>query len=122
MGTEAFPFGPKKQKVRYRLEFHGFVPFGGARDLPAPNLKSLPDLRGRLGASRHRGVTVGRGERRAAVRHHRRKPGSGDEIAVSPPIVEALLSIAWWDWPIDKVSRNLAAIVGADVDALRANA
>jgi virginiamycin A acetyltransferase len=36
--------------------------------------------------------------------------------------VEALLSIAWWDWPIDKVSRNLAAIVGADLDALRASA
>ena len=40
----------------------------------------------------------------------------------SPTIVDELLSIAWWDWPIDKVSRNLAAIVGADLDALRASA
>ena len=39
----------------------------------------------------------------------------------SPTIAEELLSIAWWDWPIDKVSRNLAAIVGADLDALRAS-
>jgi virginiamycin A acetyltransferase len=37
----------------------------------------------------------------------------------SSTMVEALLSIAWWDWPIDKISRNLGAIVGADVDALR---
>jgi len=40
----------------------------------------------------------------------------------APPIAEALLAIAWWNWPIDKVSRNLAAIVGADLDALRASA
>jgi len=39
----------------------------------------------------------------------------------SPHIVEALLAIGWWDWPIDKVSRNLDAIVGADLDALRAS-
>jgi virginiamycin A acetyltransferase len=44
------------------------------------------------------------------------------KMRFSPPIVDALLSIAWWDWPIDKVSRNLAAIVGADLDALRASA
>jgi virginiamycin A acetyltransferase len=40
----------------------------------------------------------------------------------APPIVEELLRIAWWDWPIDKVSRNLGAIVAADLDALRASA
>jgi virginiamycin A acetyltransferase len=39
----------------------------------------------------------------------------------SPSIVEALLRVAWWDWPIDKVSRNLTAIVAADLEALQAS-
>ena len=39
----------------------------------------------------------------------------------APPIVEELLRIAWWDWPIAKVSRNLGAIVAADLDALSAS-
>ncbi|HKI01070.1 MAG TPA: Vat family streptogramin A O-acetyltransferase [Thermoanaerobaculia bacterium] len=34
--------------------------------------------------------------------------------------IQALLEIAWWDWDVEKVSRNLEAIVGADVEALRA--
>jgi virginiamycin A acetyltransferase len=49
-------------------------------------------------------------------------PAAVMKLRFSPSIVDALLSIAWWDWPIDKVSRNLAAIVGSDVDALRASA
>ena len=35
-------------------------------------------------------------------------------------VVQALEEIAWWDWPIEKISRHLAAIVSADVEALRA--
>ena len=34
--------------------------------------------------------------------------------------VAALLSIAWWDWDAEKIGRNVAAIAGADIDALRA--
>lgn len=34
-------------------------------------------------------------------------------------VVAALLDIRWWDWDADKISRNLAAITSADVDALR---
>jgi virginiamycin A acetyltransferase len=37
-------------------------------------------------------------------------------------MVDALLSIAWWDWPIDKISRNLRAIAGADIETLLASA
>lgn len=37
----------------------------------------------------------------------------------SPEAIEALLEIAWWDWPVEKVTRNLAHIVGCDLDALR---
>nr|WP_114966447.1 CatB-related O-acetyltransferase [Alkalilacustris brevis] len=34
--------------------------------------------------------------------------------------VSALLDIAWWAWPVAKITRNLGAIRGADIDALRA--
>ena len=34
--------------------------------------------------------------------------------------VAALLSIAWWDWDAEKIGRNVSAIAGADIDALRA--
>lgn len=32
--------------------------------------------------------------------------------------VRRLLSAAWWDWPVDKITRNLDAIRGADIDRL----
>ncbi len=32
--------------------------------------------------------------------------------------VERLQAVAWWNWPIDKVTRNIAAIIGADIAAL----
>ncbi len=35
-----------------------------------------------------------------------------------PDVVERLLAVRWWDWPKDKIARNLAAIRGADIDAL----
>lgn len=34
--------------------------------------------------------------------------------------VTRLLAIAWWDWPVDKISRNLNAVRGADLAALEA--
>ena len=33
--------------------------------------------------------------------------------------IDELLQIAWWDWPPDKITRNLPAIAGADIAALR---
>ncbi|WP_271898638.1 Vat family streptogramin A O-acetyltransferase [Candidatus Phyllobacterium onerii] len=35
-----------------------------------------------------------------------------------PDVVNKLEALAWWDWPIEKISRNLQHIVSADVDAL----
>ncbi len=35
-------------------------------------------------------------------------------------LARRLLSIAWWDWPTDKITRNVAAIRGRDPDALEA--
>jgi|SRR5690606_7164511 virginiamycin A acetyltransferase len=32
--------------------------------------------------------------------------------------VARLLDIAWWDWPVDKITRNLDAIRGSDLAAL----
>lgn len=35
-------------------------------------------------------------------------------------VVESLQAIAWWDWPIEKITENLEAIVSTDIEALRA--
>ncbi|MBQ4836939.1 MULTISPECIES: Vat family streptogramin A O-acetyltransferase [Pseudoalteromonas] len=34
-------------------------------------------------------------------------------------IIDALQDIAWWDWPADKVTEHLEAIVGSDLEQLR---
>ena len=34
-------------------------------------------------------------------------------------IVQELLEIRWWDWSVEKITRNLTLIVGADIDALK---
>ena len=36
-----------------------------------------------------------------------------------PNIARSLQEIAWWDWTIEKISRNLESIVAADVAALQ---
>lgn len=35
-------------------------------------------------------------------------------------VIEELQALAWWDWPADRVTRNLSAIMAADLEALRA--
>ena len=37
----------------------------------------------------------------------------------SDAVVNELRAIKWWDWPVEKITRNLSAIVGADVAALK---
>jgi virginiamycin A acetyltransferase len=37
----------------------------------------------------------------------------------SEKVINELLAIRWWDWPVEKITRNLPAIVGADAAALR---
>ena len=34
--------------------------------------------------------------------------------------VAILEEIAWWDWPIGKISKNMALIVSSDIEALQA--
>jgi len=36
----------------------------------------------------------------------------------SDEIIEKLLEIKWWDWEYEKISQNIPAIVGADIDKL----
>ncbi|MFO7324215.1 MAG: Vat family streptogramin A O-acetyltransferase [Pseudomonadota bacterium] len=38
----------------------------------------------------------------------------------APEVIARLEKLAWWDWPIEHVTRHLHLIVGADVDALEA--
>jgi virginiamycin A acetyltransferase len=33
-------------------------------------------------------------------------------------VAEALSAIAWWDWPAEKITANLQAIISADIEAL----
>ncbi len=33
-------------------------------------------------------------------------------------VIDVLLEVRWWDWPVEKIEANLAHITGADVAAL----
>ena len=46
-------------------------------------------------------------------------PAKGIRQRFSDEVVDQLLTIAWWDWPADKITRNLNAIRGADLTALK---
>lgn len=37
----------------------------------------------------------------------------------SDSLVRALLEISWWNWDIEKITRNLTKIIGADIEALK---
>ncbi|ASJ75405.1 Vat family streptogramin A O-acetyltransferase [Granulosicoccus antarcticus] len=36
-----------------------------------------------------------------------------------PDVITVLESIAWWDWPVEKITEHLELIVAADVEALQ---
>ena len=36
-----------------------------------------------------------------------------------PDVIAALEDIAWWDWPVEKITRHLDLIVGGDIEKLR---
>ncbi len=37
----------------------------------------------------------------------------------SDDVIQQLEAITWWDWPIEKITRNLEAIAGADLSVLQ---
>ncbi|MEO9339212.1 CatB-related O-acetyltransferase [Mesorhizobium sp. SB112] len=48
-------------------------------------------------------------------------PATPVKMRFDEKTVERLLAVAWWDWPVDKITRNLEAIRGADIDRLEAS-
>jgi virginiamycin A acetyltransferase len=47
-------------------------------------------------------------------------PAKPIKARFEPDVVSRLEALAWWDWPAEKISRNLKLIVSADVEALGA--
>jgi virginiamycin A acetyltransferase len=76
------------------------------------------------------GVTIGDGAivaARSVVSHNvppyaivAGNPATIVKMRFDPRTVQRLLDVAWWDWPVDKLSRNLDAVRGADIEALEA--
>ena len=76
------------------------------------------------------GVTVGAGAivaARAVVTHDvppyavvAGNPARLVRTRFDPETVARLIAVAWWDWPRDKLARNLDAVRGADIAALEA--
>lgn len=47
-------------------------------------------------------------------------PGKVIKMRFDDKTIERLVKIAWWDWDIEKITRNLHLITSADVDKLEA--
>jgi virginiamycin A acetyltransferase len=45
-------------------------------------------------------------------------PGRVVRLRFDEDTIERLLDIAWWHWPIEKITRHLSSIRGADIEAL----
>jgi virginiamycin A acetyltransferase len=46
-------------------------------------------------------------------------PAHAIRMRFEPEVTRKLLEIAWWNWPVEKVTRALPAIVSGDLEALR---
>lgn len=47
-------------------------------------------------------------------------PAESVKERFAPDVVARLEALAWWDWPIEKITQHLALIVSVDIDALSA--
>ena len=45
-------------------------------------------------------------------------PAREVRLRFDPDIIERLLAVAWWDWPLEKITRHLSEISSADIEAL----
>ncbi|MCV0425212.1 MAG: CatB-related O-acetyltransferase [Roseibium sp.] len=45
-------------------------------------------------------------------------PGRIVRLRFPEEVIDRLLEIAWWHWPVEKITQNLSAIRSADLDAL----
>ena len=78
------------------------------------------------------GIKIGDGSiiaARSVVSHHvppysivAGNPGKVVKARFDAGTTRRLLAIAWWNWPVDKITRNLNAIRGADIAKLEAAA
>ncbi|MCL1090993.1 Vat family streptogramin A O-acetyltransferase [Shewanella profunda] len=46
-------------------------------------------------------------------------PATVLKLRFEQAVIDELVAIAWWDWPIEKITQHLHAIVGADLIKLR---
>ncbi len=98
-------------------------------DLPAKDTVVGNDVWIGHGATIMPGVTIGDGAivATAAVVTHDVEPytivgGNPAQLIrrrFAGDVVAELLRIRWWDWSIERIEANLAAIEGADIEALR---
>lgn len=45
-------------------------------------------------------------------------PATHIKFRFEQPVIDELLRLAWWDWPAEKITENLEAIMGCDLLAL----
>lgn len=46
-------------------------------------------------------------------------PAKAIKHRFEPDVIAALEDIAWWDWPVEKITEHLDLIVGGDIEKLR---
>ncbi len=46
-------------------------------------------------------------------------PGTVLRMRFAPNVISDLLALAWWDWPAESIARARAALMAADITALR---
>ena len=34
-------------------------------------------------------------------------------------VIQSLLEVAWWNWDVEKITRNLEKVVAADIEGLK---
>lgn len=49
-------------------------------------------------------------------------PARVARMRFAPEVIEALLRLKWWDWPVEAIAGNLDAITGADISRLEQSA
>lgn len=47
-------------------------------------------------------------------------PAKVVKMRFADDVIERLLAVAWWDWPVEKVTRNVRAVMSGGVDDLEA--
>lgn len=46
-------------------------------------------------------------------------PATIIKLRFEQTVIDKLVAIAWWDWPIEKITQHLSAIAGAELTKLQ---